>query len=51
MVRALSFLLSRGRVDLLELLEHVHLELGGLAVLVDVLNDLQCQHLIPAGEL
>ena len=43
-------LLSRRRVDLLELLQHVHLELGGLAVLVHVLDDLQRQHLIPEVE-
>lgn len=40
-------LLSGRGVDLLELLEDVDLELGGLAVLVHVLDDLQRQHLVP----
>ena len=42
----LLHLLSRRRVHLLELLEHVHLKLGRLAVLVDVLDDLQRQNLV-----
>ena len=34
-------------VFLLQLLQHVHLQLGGLPVLVHVLDDLQRQHLVP----
>ena len=34
-------------VFLLQLLQHVHLQLGGLPVLVDVLDDLQRQNLVP----
>ena len=34
-------------IFLLELLQHVHLQLGGLPVLVHVLDDLQRQHLVP----
>ena len=40
-------LLSGRGVDLLQLLEDVNLELGGLAVLVHVLDDLQRQNLVP----
>ena len=38
------------RVLLLQLLQHVHLQLGRLPVLVHVLDDLQRQNLVSEGE-
>ena len=38
-------------VFLLQLLEHVHLQLGRLPVLVHVLDDLQRQNLVPEQHL